>query len=146
LAYEANDSGRGFQVSVRPYPDVNSGQWQVSTTGGTRPLWAPSGAELFYISPAGAIMRVGIGLGSSWAATTPTELIHEGYFTLPEGSNGRTYDIAADGRRFLMLKQDGDSAQTAAPDSLVIVLNWAEELKRLVRPTDISALSCARLQ
>ena len=134
LAYEANDSGRGFQVSVRPYPDVNSGQWQVSTTGGTRPLWAPSGEELFYVSPDGAVMRVGIGLGSSWVATTPTQLIRPGFATLPEGSNGRTYDITADGRRFLMLKQAGDPAQTV-PNSLVVVLNWAEELKRLV-PTN----------
>ena len=30
LAYEANDSGR-FEIYVRPFPDVNSGHWQVST-------------------------------------------------------------------------------------------------------------------
>jgi Tol biopolymer transport system component len=50
LAYEANDSGR-FEIFVRPFPDVNSGHWQVSTIGGTRPLWARNGQELFYVSP-----------------------------------------------------------------------------------------------
>ena len=59
LAYEANDSGR-FEIYVRPFPDVNSGRWQVSTAGGTRPLWARSGQELFYVSPTGALMRVGV--------------------------------------------------------------------------------------
>ena len=60
LAYEANDSGR-FEVYVRPFPNVNSGHWQVSTTGGTRPIWARSGQELFYVSPTGALMRRGCG-------------------------------------------------------------------------------------
>ncbi len=59
LAYEANDSGR-FEIWVRPFPEVNSGHWQVSTAGGTRPLWARSGQELFYVSPTGALMRVGV--------------------------------------------------------------------------------------
>src|SRR4029453_700447 len=50
LAYESNESGR-FEISVRPFPDVNRGHWQVSTSGGTRPLWAPGGQELVYVSP-----------------------------------------------------------------------------------------------
>ena len=45
LAYEANDSGR-FEIYVRPFPDVNSGHWPVSTNGGTRPIWTRSGQEL----------------------------------------------------------------------------------------------------
>ncbi len=114
LAYEANDSGR-FEISVRPFPDVNSGHWQVSTAGGTRPLWARNGQELFYASPTGALMRVGVERASSWAATRPTLLVKEGYFTIPGGSPGRTYDISPDGQRFLMIKEGGGSDQTAAP-------------------------------
>ena len=68
---------------MRPFPDVNSGHWQVSTAGGTRPLWARSGQELFYVSPTGALMRVGVERGPSWAATTPTLLVKEGYVTTP---------------------------------------------------------------
>jgi serine/threonine-protein kinase len=77
--------------------------WQVSTAGGTRPLWARSGRELFYVSPSGAIMRVGMERGPSSAAT-PTLVIKEGYYTMP-GNPSRTYDIAADGQRFLMIKR-----------------------------------------
>jgi len=131
LAYEANDSGRN-EIYVRPYPDVNSGHWQVSTGGGTRPLWARSGQELVYVSPTGALMQVGVERGPSWAATTPTLLIKEGYFTIPGGNTGRTYDISADGQRFLMIKEGGGSDQTAAPPQIIVVQHWTEELKRLV--------------
>ena len=130
LAYEANDSGR-FEVFVRPYPDVNSGRWQVSTGGGTRPLWARTGSELFYVAPSGAIMRLGVERAASWSATTPAPLIKDGYVTSPGGTNGRTYDITPDGQRFLMIKQGGAN-QNVVPPSLIVVQNWVEELKRLV--------------
>jgi serine/threonine-protein kinase len=131
LAYEANDSGR-VEISVRPFPEVNSGHWQVSTAGGTRPLWARSGQELFYASPTGAIMRVGVERGPSWAATTPTTLVKEGYFTTPGGYTGRTYDIAPDGQRFLMIKEGGGTDQAVAPSQIIVVQHFDEELKRLV--------------
>lgn len=130
LAYESNDSGR-FEISVRPFPEVNSGHWQVSTSGGTRPLWTRSGQELVFVSLAGALMRVGVERGPSWAATTPTQLVKEGYRTIA-GDNGRTYDIAPDGQRFLMIKEDGGADRTPAPTSLIVVQHWGEELKRLV--------------
>jgi serine/threonine-protein kinase len=130
LAYEANDSGR-FEIHVRPFPAVNSGHWQVSTGGGTRPLWARSGQELVYVSPAGALMRVGVDRAPSWSATTPTLMVKEGYSTSEGNYFGRTYDIAPDGQRFLMIKE-GSPVQTATPPSLIVVQHWDQELKRLV--------------
>jgi serine/threonine-protein kinase len=132
LAYEANDSGQ-LEIYVRPFPDVNSGRWQVSTGGGTRPLWSRTGQELFYVSPAGTILRVGVERGASWAATTPAMLVKEGYATALGGSFGRTYDISADGQRFLMVKPVSDP--TAPPPQLIVVQHFDEELKRLV-PTN----------
>jgi hypothetical protein len=76
-------------------------------------------------------MRVEVARARSWAATTPTLLVKEGYFTIP-GNPGRTYDIAADGQRFLMLKQGG-ADQTSAPPQVIVVQHWVEELTRLVR-------------
>ena len=129
LAYEANDSGP-FEIFVRPYPDVNSGLAKVSVAGGVRPLWAPSGRELFFVSPSGAVMRVGVLPGPSWAATAPALLVKDGYYTSP-GNPGRTYDISPDGQRLLLIKGPG-AGGTAAPASLVVVQHWLEELKRLV--------------
>jgi serine/threonine-protein kinase len=129
LAYEANDSGR-FEIYVRPFPDVDSGHWQVSTNGGTRPIWAQSGQELIYVSPTGALMGVGVARGPSWAATTPTLLVKEGYFTIPIWW-GRSYDVSPDAQRFLMIKEGGADG-TAAPANIIVVQHWVEELKRLV--------------
>jgi Tol biopolymer transport system component len=132
LAYEANESGQ-YEIHVRPYPEVNTGHWQVSTAGGTRPLWAQSGRELFYLTLSGGMMRVGVQPGQTWTATPSTRLlIKEGYFTVPAGNPGRTYDLSPDGQRFLMIKQGGGSDQTATPSSLIVVQHWFEELKRLV--------------
>jgi Tol biopolymer transport system component len=133
LLYEANDSGQ-FEVYVRPYPDINSGKWQVSSGGGTRPLWARSGQELFYASLTGALMRVGVERGPTWAATPPSMVVREGYFTVPGGNPGRTYDISPDARRFLVIKNAPTDAG-AAPPGIVVVQHFDEELKRLV-PTN----------
>jgi hypothetical protein len=102
LAYDANDSGR-FEIYVRPFPDVSSGHWQVSMEGGTRPLWARDGHELFFLAPTGALMRVGVARGSTWVATAPTKLF-EGHYGAPAIFLDRTYDVSPDGRRFLMIK------------------------------------------
>jgi hypothetical protein len=115
---------------VRPYPDVASGRWQVSTGGGERPLWSRDGRELFYVSPTGALMRVGVERAASWAATTPTMLLKDGSVMTPENNLGRTYDISPDGQRFLMVKPV--NASNAPPPQLIVVQHFDEELKRLV--------------
>jgi serine/threonine-protein kinase len=129
LAYESNDSGR-YEVYVRPFPDVDGGRWQVSTNGGTQPIWARSGQELFYVSPTGAVMGVGVSGGPSWSATTPTLLVKEGYFTVSSWW-GRSYDVAADGQQFLLIKEGGIDG-IVAPPSIIVVQNWVQELERLV--------------
>jgi serine/threonine-protein kinase len=128
LAYEANDSGR-FEIYVRPYPDINAGLLPVSTDGGTKPLWTKNGQELIYVSPTGALMRVGVSRGASWSATNPSIVVKEGYSTNPVWW-GRSYDVSPDGQRFLMIKEGASGAPP--PASLVVVQHWVEELKRLV--------------
>ena len=39
LAYQSNASGQ-YEIFVRPFPNVDEGQVQISTDGGTEPLWA----------------------------------------------------------------------------------------------------------
>ena len=45
------------------------------------------------------------------------------------------YDVAADGQRFLMIRNETSSGR------LNVVLNWAEELKRLVSRAECVLLS-----
>ena len=130
LAYESNESGR-YEIYVRPFPTVDSGRWQVSTSGGRTPVWSRTGNELFYLAPDGTIQGVRVEDSSSWRSGTPTKTL-EGDYLLPTGVQvGRTFDIAPDGKRFLMIKA-GSGDDAPAPQSLVIVEHWFEELKRLV--------------
>ena len=57
LAYVSDKTG-AEQVYVCPFPDVNNGEWQVSTSGGYNPLWSPDGHKLFYVTANNAVMSV----------------------------------------------------------------------------------------
>ena len=129
LAYEGNDSGQ-FEVYVRPYTAVHSGRWQVSTDGGTRPLWSHDGQELFYVSPAGSILAVRVSRSTSWTASTPTPIV-EGVSSraMMAVYPGRSYDLSPNGRQFLIVKSA--AAQQADPPQLIVVQHFDQELKRL---------------
>ena len=131
LAYESNESGR-FEVYVRPFPNTASGRWQISRGGGMKPAWAKTGRELFHLDESGGLIAVPIQTAGTFVAGSPTRLFETRYFSAVQV---RSYDVAADGR-FLMLK-DAPPTQTAgtAPIDIIVVLNWFEELKRLV-PTN----------
>jgi eukaryotic-like serine/threonine-protein kinase len=129
LAYESDESGRP-EIYVRSFPDAGH-RTPVSASGGTRPLWARSGRELFYLSPTGALMRVGVEAGSTWAATAPAELL-AGSYLLISANQGRTYDISPDASRFLIIKEDASIPAEPQGLQLVVVQNWPEELKRRV--------------
>ena len=126
LAYQSNASGQD-EIYVRPFPNIEEGQWLISNGGGTRPLWARDGQELFYLAPGARLMAVGVQTEPSFAPGNAEE-VFEGYWA---GALGRTYDISPDGERFLMIKESagGDSPE------FILVQNWFEELKRLV-PTN----------
>ncbi len=130
LAYESNRSG-AYEVYVQPFPDVDRGLWQVSTGGGTQPLWARNGRELFYVAPDGALMGVPVeARGSVWSTGPPLRLVEGRYFSGGEGTTVRQYDVSADGQRFLMMKVE--ARDTNAAPSINVVQNWFEELKARV--------------
>ncbi len=122
LAFQSNASGRD-EIFVRPFPNVDGGNWMVSPSGGTRPLWARNGTELFYLDSAGAMTRVPVQTTSTFSAGTATTLFKTVY--LRGGVLARTYDVSPDGQRFLMIKE----AAAAQAPTMVVVLNWVEELK-----------------
>jgi serine/threonine-protein kinase len=128
MVYRSNQSGKN-EVYVRPFPNVDAGFWQISTAGGRHPAWARSGRELFYCEPNGALMGVPVELQPRFAAGTPTKILEGVYF---RGVHGRAYDVSPDGERFLMIKEDESSGHASSPQSIVVIFNWFEELKRLV--------------
>lgn len=75
------------------------------------------------------LMRVGVESAATWMATPPIKLFQGPFFMSDEGNPGRTYDVAPDGKRFLMIKMA--DAQTSER-KIVVVQNWFEELKQRV--------------
>ena len=61
------------------------------------------------------------------------ELLFEGPYLNLLGS--RTYDVAPDGERFVMVQLGSSATDAEAQAELIIVQNWFEELRRLV-PTN----------
>jgi Tol biopolymer transport system component len=123
LAYSSDESGRN-EIYVRPYPGPG-GQWQLSTGGGTEPLWNRNGREVFYRS-GNALMAVDITTQSGFTHGTPGKLFEGEYVK----GISHAYDVSPDGQRFLMIKAT-EQAQ-AAPTQINVVLNWFEELKQKV--------------
>jgi hypothetical protein len=81
----------------------------------------------------GALMRVPVTTGLTFAPGTPSKLFDAPYSFGPEVvGRGRTYDVSPDGKQFLMIKE-GSGADAPAPSArLVLVQHWFEELKRRV--------------
>jgi serine/threonine-protein kinase len=129
LAYASNESGQS-QISVRPFPNVDGGHWQISPSGGSRPVWARSGQELFYLDGTNALMAVSVQTAPTFSAGTPTKLF--AWQTPAPGAWGRTYDVSPDGQRFLMIKETASGDQPSTLPSIIVVLNWVEELKARV--------------
>jgi hypothetical protein len=68
------------------------------------------------------------GSGGSLAVGVAKALFQGPYF---RGVSGRTYDVSPDGRRFLMIS-NVDTKAEQRPTQVVVVLDFFEELKRLV--------------
>jgi len=125
LVYVSDESGR-FEVYAQPYPGPG-GKWQISTDGGTEPVWNRNGRELFYRS-GDKMMAVDIATQPSFVAGKP-RMLFQGHY-VPTPATVPFYDVSPDGQRFLMIKPSEQAA--AAPTQINVVLNWFEELKRLV--------------
>jgi Tol biopolymer transport system component len=123
LADVSSESGT-TQVFVRPFPDVQAGKWQISLDRGTDPVWSADGRELFFRSLGGdqvfsADMARGPGMAERRMVTrAPSE---------PFEVNGqdRMFDVAPDGRRFLMSVSDIEDLS----GNLVVVQNFTAHLR-----------------
>ena len=131
LAYVSNESGRQ-EVYVTAFPEPG-GKLQISTEGGTEPLWSRDGRELFY-RIGDKMMAVAMAAEPQLAPGSPTLLFKGPYLsgTGTTGANPATgYDVAPDGR-FVMARAEESAGGT---QQINVILNWFEELKRLV-PTN----------
>jgi len=135
VAYCTNRTGRS-EVYVEPWPGPGM-RIQLSSDGGTDPLFSRNGREIFYRN-GDKMMAVQVSMAGQFSAGPPT-VLWTGHYSPglssscgPPGVSSANYDVSADGQRFLMIEdQDGD----AASSSLIVTLHWADELTRAGQDT-----------
>jgi eukaryotic-like serine/threonine-protein kinase len=126
VAYSTAESGSGpVGIFVEPFPSTGA-KYRISS-GGIHPLWSTDGKELFY--SAGGLVVVTIMLGRGFDFSSPVQM------PIPFHSFGptaaRAYDIMPNGQRLIVIVPSGQG-QASVPTQIQVVLNWHEELKRLV--------------
>ncbi len=117
LAYQSSGLGR-FEVFVRPFPGTGS-PLQVSTLGGTEPIWDPTGRALYYRDDLGQITRVTVTTGDNLTIGVRRVVVAGDYLTDASHPN---YDVSPAGE-FLLVKRAGD------PSRAVVIHNWGRELR-----------------
>jgi serine/threonine-protein kinase len=130
LAYTAWGSG-GSDVFMQPFPQVDDGRWRISTDGGDSPLWSRDSRQLFFISR-GRAMSVPIETVPSFRPGTPAVMFDLPPFYRTSARIRRQWDIAPDGERFLVMNPGELVTGERSQSRMVVVLNWQEELTRLV--------------
>jgi serine/threonine-protein kinase len=131
LAYVSSESGRN-EVYVQPFPGPGE-RLLISNNSGVQPAWSADGRELFYVQqvpgkPLATLMSVSIRTAPQFLPGVPQPIFESPHLLI---AWGRSYDVSADGRRFLIAQTTGPPANLA-PAQMILVDNWLDELKRLV--------------
>jgi dipeptidyl aminopeptidase/acylaminoacyl peptidase len=119
-AYTTDESGRP-EIQIVSFPE-GIGRRQVSTDGGSEPLWSRDGGELFYRA-GDRLMRIDMNRGADTPGIPTTAF--EGRF-VPGAVTLANYDVAPDGASFVMVQADAPTP----PSSLCVTLGWFGEVTR----------------
>ena len=89
LAYMSDESKRN-EVYVQTFP-TPGGQWQISTNGGSNPVWSRDSKELFYIAPDRKMMAVDANLkGGNLRPACPRRCSTRALRRMPATTSART--------------------------------------------------------
>jgi serine/threonine protein kinase len=118
LAYQSDESGQS-EIYVQKFPGPG-GKTQISTEGGTSPVWAKNGLELFYRNKEKQ-MVVSISTYGVFAAGNPRVLFENPAWMWQSGPN---YDVTPDGKRIISV----ELGEEVVSSPLHVVLNWKAEI------------------
>jgi eukaryotic-like serine/threonine-protein kinase len=122
VAFVTDESG-SEQVVIQPFPGPGP-RVQVSTKGGSEPVWSRDGRRVFYRAD-GKVMAADLVASPGLTVASRTELFDDVF--LEATSPHANYDVSPDGTKFLMLKRLDDQR-------LIVVHNWDAELQNQLRP------------
>jgi len=129
MAYDSDESGR-LETYIQSFPDPTLTRRQVSSGGGSEPLWTRGGRELVF-RRGESVMAVSVDPATG-AVGVPTTLFTGRYDVGPEWSAPRSYDVTPDGQRFLLLKWP----EVDVRRHVVVSTDWWPELRVRVRGGD----------
>ena len=122
MAYDSDESGR-VEVYLQSFPDPTRARRQVSTGGGSEPIWTQQGRELVF-RRGDTVMATTIDPATGIVGR-PTVLFAGRFNADPGWSQTRTYDVTPDGRRFLMLRWPDDNVRR----HVLVTTGWWPELR-----------------
>jgi len=111
----------GEQIYVQPFPSL-AGRWQVSRSGGSTALWSRDGRELFFVS-GDQLFAAPLKPAPAFSPGEPRPLFRIDRPSALEWSD--IFDVAPDGRRFIVLVQKKDPKKAARID---VILNFGRRL------------------
>jgi Tol biopolymer transport system component/predicted Ser/Thr protein kinase len=128
LAYQSDKSGR-YEIYVDTFtgvPSVTSsaarGNWQVSTSGGTRPVWSRDGRELFFIGADGKMMVAEVN--NSDANRFDARAAKPLFDAHISGNPSEQFDVSKDGRFLMSVPLQGASTP------ITVIVNWTAGIKK----------------
>ena len=131
VAYHSNESGHD-EVYVRPFAGPG-GKWQISSGGGTYPIWSQAGRELFYTVNGQILVVPFAAQGDSFRPEKPRLWSEGRYFDRP---GNRGYDVHPDGNRFAVAVPPAAPMRSDAQQAAVaFIFNFSDELQRMVPRT-----------
>ena len=122
IVYQSDQSGR-YEIYVRPFPGAGT-QWQISTDGGTHPVWRADQKEILYESPDGKLLSIDVSVsGADFESGSPKVLFQMRAKIAPN----RNFAISPDGQQILINMPAIDVGDQSSP--LILVQNWTSLLK-----------------
>ena len=129
MAFSSNESGRP-EVYAMAYPGPGP-KIQISTDGGTDPIWRHDGEELYYRN-GDLMMAVAVSYERTLTVSKP-QVLWQGQYLAGVGSScgmagptSANYDVTRDGQRFLMIE---DKSPDLECKLVHVVSNWSRELR-----------------
>jgi hypothetical protein len=117
IAFSTNESGRD-EVVVQPFPGPG-GRVQVSTSGGTEPVWSRDGRRLFYRGER-ELMAAVVRPGPEFTIVARDTVLVDSY--MYASNPHANYDVMPDGNHFIFLEPDNAG-------ELIVVANWTSVLR-----------------
>ena len=120
VAYQSLESGRR-EIYIAAFPAFTEKR-PVSNGGGRQPLWRADGKELFYLSPDGRMMCVGVKGDTRLETAVPKVLFQS---AVRMDNNGQQYSVTGNGKRFILMEPVEEASKP-----FTVVLNWTAGAKQ----------------